>query len=443
MRKTVFLPLLLCAALSPHVVAQARPGSRASTSTVYKLVAVKAKGTSRYTDKEILAASGLQLGQDASDGDFKEAAKHLGASGLFSDVVYSFSYSGTGAQLELHLTDLDKSKLLPARFENFVWFSDAELLDSLRHHVPLFKELLPVTGRLQSEVSEALQAVLTEKALPGRVDFVLQGTQDEGDLTGVIYRVEGISTRIRNVEFPGASPEQVAFLTNAVHRIAGAEYLRSALATVARYDMLPPFLQRGYLKAAFAPSEARVVVPSPADPDANNDIEVDAILPVTPGPQYLVSSVQWKGTSVVPSEEASRNFHLIPGQPADAIRLVQDVGTLTRLYHSRGYMTADIKTDAQLDDQKSTVRYEMHVTEGELYKMGELEILGLDSASHDRLRDAWTLQEGQPYNADYTKKFVDDAARFLPRGAQYTVKIDEELAAKDKVVDLTIHFKMQ
>jgi outer membrane protein assembly factor BamA len=54
-----------------------------------KLVALKVTGTARYTDKEILAASGLQIGENAADGDFKEAAQRLGDSGLFSDVVYS------------------------------------------------------------------------------------------------------------------------------------------------------------------------------------------------------------------------------------------------------------------------------------------------------------------------------------------------------------------
>jgi hypothetical protein len=75
--------------------------------------------------------------------------------------------------------------------------------------------------------------------------------------------------------------------------------------------------------------------------------------------------------------------------------------------------------------------------------MGELEILGVDSPSKDRLRDAWTLREGQAYNADYTLKFLDDAPRLLPKGLQYSVQVSEELDAKDKMVDVTIHFKMQ
>ena len=100
---------------------------KVSAVAANKLTALKVTGTARYTDKEILAASGLQIGQNAADGDFREAAQRLGDSGLFSDVVYSYSSSGAGVRLEMQLADTDQSKLVPAHFENFVWFTDDEL----------------------------------------------------------------------------------------------------------------------------------------------------------------------------------------------------------------------------------------------------------------------------------------------------------------------------
>ena len=101
-----------------------------------RLISLKVTGTKRYTDKEILAACGLQIGQSAADGDFKEAVQRIGSSGFFSDVSYSYSSSGTGVRLELRLADVDNANLVPAQFENFVWFSDAELQAALRARVP-------------------------------------------------------------------------------------------------------------------------------------------------------------------------------------------------------------------------------------------------------------------------------------------------------------------
>jgi outer membrane protein insertion porin family len=424
--------------------AQTRSGSKSPAFVGYKLVAVKATGTSRYTDKEILAASGLQIGQNAADADFKEAARHLGDSGLFSDVVYSFTYSDTGAKLEFHLTDADPSKLVPANFENFVWFTDAELLAALEQRVPLFKGLLPVSGRLADLVSEALQSLLSERRFLGRVDFLRQGRQDGGNLTGIVYKVEEVSVRVRNLEFPGASPEQSEFLTAGVRKLVGVEYSRSALAAVAKFDLMPLYLQRGYLKANFGPSDARVVTES--DPKADksaNESEVDAILPVTPGKVYAVSGVNWTGNASVKSEEASHLFHLVTGQPANAVRLAKDAESLTRLYRSRGYMKVQVQPEAQMDDDASTVRYDINVIEGDLYRMGELEIVGVDSQSKDRLREAWTLHEGDPYNAEYPLRYLQDVPPLLPKGMQYTTKVSEDLDARSKTVDVTIHFKLQ
>jgi outer membrane protein assembly factor BamA len=434
--------LLLSAAAAPKQPVRGKVSSVAAN----RLVALKVTGTARYSNKEILAASGLQIGQNAADGDFKEAAQRLGDSGLFGDVVYSYSSSGAGVRLELQLADTDQSKLVPAHFENFVWFTDDELRTALQSRVPLFKQLLPIAGDLPDRVSEALQAILTGKQFPGRVNY-LRESQDEsgGPLSAIAYRVEEISIRIRNVEFPGASPEQTALLTTAARRLSGAEYGRATLAAVAEFDLLPVYRQRGYLKAAFRPADARVVPqPSPAgDAQAPADLQVDAIVPVMPGKMYSTSIVDWKGNSAINVGELAPLLHLPTGQPADAVRLLRDIETLGKLYRSRGYMKVQIKPDTQFDEEKSTVHYDLNIVEGDLYKMGELEILGLDTQATARMQAAWTLREGQPYNADYPEKFRDDTGQLLPRGVRWAISIHETLEAKDKTVDVEIRFKQQ
>ncbi len=446
MNKRLVFVLLLCVVWSSLATAQRHSSNdRAVASIPHRLLALKATGSTRYTDEEILAASGLHIGQDAAEGDFQEAAHRLGESGAFSNVVYSFSYSDAGVKLELQLTDVDKSKLVPASFENFVWFTNAELLVDLEQRVPLFKPLLPASGTLPDDVNQALQALLSEKRYAGRVDFQREAKQGSGELVRIVYRVEEISIHIRNVQFPGASADEVLFLKNAARTLSGAQYVRSGLAAIAQNDFLPLYLERGYLKAAFGQPEPHVIT----DPDtksgetAQNEIDVDVGLPVTPGKMYSVSSVTWTGNSAVSADEASRLFHLVTGQPANPVRLARDAESLSNLYHSCGYMTVQIKPEAKIDDDNATVQYNIQISEGERYNMGELEILGVDSASKDRLREAWTLREGDPYNAAYARKFLDGAARFLPRGLQYSTHLDEDLDAKSKTVDVTIHFKPQ
>ena len=424
---------------------QSTKGSQAGTNSPEKLVALTVTGTTRYTNKEILAASGLHIGQPASDGDFKEAVQLLGDSGLFSQLSYSYTSTGSTVKLELQVADTDQHKLVPAHFENFVWFTDQELLDALKTRVPLFKQLLPLTGNLPDRLSEALQSILTERRFPGRVNYIREGDQSGGALHAIVYRVEEVSIRIRNVDFPGASPEQTALLASTAKRITGEVYGRTSLAAVAKFDFLPVYLQRGYLKAQFGPSDARVVSsPAPsADSQEASEIEVDAIVPVTPGKVYSTSSVDWKGNSALPTSQLASLIHLPLGEPADAVRLQRDLESVVRLYRSRGYMTIKASSEAKFDDDKARVHYDLNLVEGDLYRMGELEILGLDTQSAARLRAAWALHEGQPYNADYPRKFHNETGSLLPRGIGWEVSTHETLNAKDKTVDVEIRFKQQ
>ncbi len=443
MKRVARFVLCLSLLLPASAAQKQATASKAASVAATKLIALKVTGTARYTGQEILAASGLQLGQAAADGDFKEAVRRLGDSGLFRDIVYSYSSSGAGVKLDLQLTDADKSKMVPVQFENFVWFTDDQLRTELERRVPLFKQLLPLAGNLADEVSEALQALLTEKQFPGRVNYLRNAEESSGTLTAVVYRVEEVSIRIRGFEFPGATPGQTALLTTAAHRVNGAEYSRSALAAVAKFDLLPVYLERGYLKAAFGPSDARVTPrPSSAeDAPGPAELQVDAIMPVTPGKVYSTAGVDWKGNSAIKTTEVESLVHLPRGQPADALRLLRDIEAVNKFYRSRGYMTVQIKPDAQFDDEKSTVHYDLNVVEGDLYKMGEFEILGLDTQATARMRAAWTLREGQPYNADYPKTFLDDTRQLVPRGVPWAISIHESLDAKDKTVDVEIRFK--
>jgi outer membrane protein insertion porin family len=434
MKKTAILLFLSSSFLLPAAAQKATGSSKAIPVTAYKLIGLKVSGTQRYTEKEILPASGLQLGQNAGDADFKEAARRLGDTGLFTDVVYSFAFSPAGTKLEFQLTDADPSKLVPAHFENFVWFTNAQLFRELQRRVPLFRESLPVAGTFPDGVEEALQTILDERKIPGRVDYLRESPQEGGQLIGIAYRVEALDIRIRNVEFPGATPDQRPPLLAAARRLTGAQYMRSPLSKVAEADFLPVCLQRGYLKASFAGSDAHVVTQS------GGEVEVDAIFAVTPGKVYSTASVEWKGTAVVKVEDLQPLIHLPTGQPADAVRLVKDLEDVAKFYHSRGYMTARITPQPLLDDEKSTVHYNLNVVEGEQFKMGELDILGLDSGAKARLQAAWKLPEGEPYNSEYFNKFRDEISHLLPRGVSWNIAVHEAVNDKDKTVDVTLRF---
>src|SRR5579864_8741113 len=110
MKRALILSLCFSTLVSLAAAQKRSATTKAPTQGPEKLVALKATGTKRYSDKEILGATGLQIGQNASDGDFREAAQILGNSGMFGDVAYTYSSSGSGVRVEFQLTDIDQSK---------------------------------------------------------------------------------------------------------------------------------------------------------------------------------------------------------------------------------------------------------------------------------------------------------------------------------------------
>ena len=194
--------------------------------TAFKLASIKATGSAHYTWDQIVAATGLEVGQTAADPEFKKAAQELGESGVFSDVLYTFQSSAQGTKVEFEVTDSDK--LLPVRFDNFVWFTDEELQSKLRARVPLFQGLLPLSGDLPNQVSDALQVLLIEKNIPAQADY-LRAAGTDGSIEAYVYSVTGPTIRVRSIAFTGAKPDQLPELELAAKKLVGSTYLRSML----------------------------------------------------------------------------------------------------------------------------------------------------------------------------------------------------------------------
>src|SRR5579872_3965623 len=198
------------------------------------LISIKVTGSKRYTDQQIAAARGLQLGTAIIEDDLKRAAVRLGAMGVFTDIGYTYSYSMEGTKLQLQVTDADK--FVPVRFEDFVWFTDAEMLERIKEYAPLFDGQLPVSGKLADQVSDVLQAMLVERSIPGHVDYVRSGKND-GPVDSIVYSVSDVPIQIRNVEFTGVGQAEVPALKEASKRVFDREYSRSILNSLVQHQL--------------------------------------------------------------------------------------------------------------------------------------------------------------------------------------------------------------
>ena len=430
-----FILLLLVALLSISTLGQKKPAPRkvpeANSNSTWKLVAINVKGSERYTSEEILATCGLQTGQPANEEDFKKATDQLGQTGLFSNASYSYTYSSEGVKLELQLAD--NNQLVPARFDNFVWLTEKELLDQLRGRVPLFKGLLPTGGDMADEVSNALQAVLIEHKVQGKADYIRQGADNSG-ISAFLYTIGAHSVVIQHVMFTGAGLDESPLLLSAAKKLAGAEYAHSTIRNEDRLGFLPIYLQRGHLKADFEESQVKVVR------ETENETVVDVTIAVTPGLQYKFTDMTWKGNSAFTAPQLQGLIQLKPGQPADAVLLDKDLREIAGLYGTKGYMAPRITPVPLMDDPASSVHYDIEVQEGEVYKMGELELRGIDEKTKKKLVFDWKLEEGQVYDSGYVTRFLSESTKDLPADTKWNTTVHEALN-DDKTVDITLTYE--
>ncbi len=431
---------LLLSLFCVSAAAQTQPAKGAHpASPVYKLIAVKVTGSQRFTSDEIAAASGLPVGTVAHEEDFKKAARQLGESGAFNNVAYTYSYSSTGTKLEFQVADADK--FVPARFTDFVWFTDEALLQKVHERVPLFKGDLPTNGRLPDQVSDVLQALLVENAIPGHVEYLRNNNKTE-QLQSIDYNIAGVSIRIHHAEFPGASPQVLPLLQAAADKLIDLEYSREFMANFIEHSILPIYRERGYLKASCALPQPDVVKPAPSDPSDNRTKPtfVDVTFPLTPGFQYKLTHWDWSGNKAIPSETLEPFFHAKAGQTANTVLLDKDLRAVQELYGSRGYVVATIKGVAEFDNDAGTVAFHLVVNEGDIFHMGELEFRGIDNNLTARLRSAWKIHPGDVYDVTYLQEFLPIARRLLPPTLDWEVSSHVTAIIATKTVDVDLQY---
>lgn len=397
--------------------------------SAFKLISIKVTGAKRYRPEEIIQASELQIGQNVNDDDFKKGVGALADSGAFTNIVYNFQYSNDGTQLELQVEE--STKVVPAIFENLVWFTDKQLLDELHSRVPLFQGQVPVTGSLADQISQALQTMIAEKNVEGTVDY--QRRADKDTIIATSFTVSGAQVVIRKVSFTGAASPEDALLESAAKPLQGTDYGRSMLHVQNAKNFLPIYLRHGYLKAKLNESQATVVGNAP------EGTQVDVSIAVDPGLQYKLSALDFAGNKAFPSEQLSPLIHLHTGQPADAVQLDQDMEAMNHLYGTRGYMAVAIQATPNFDDAQSAVHYEVNIVEGDVYHMGDLEIKGLDDKTTARLANEWTLRPDDPYDASYPTQFMQQALREAAL-RDFVAQAHPSVNQKDKTVDVTVQF---
>jgi len=403
-----------------------RPGAVQQKAT---LVSVHVTGTSRYNDDDIAAATGLKIGSMVTPEDFKAAADKISTSGVFDEVRYAYRPAGTGYAVDFRVTDA--SQFLPVVFDNFVWFSQRQLVDAVHQRVPLFKGELPGSGDMEEQVADALQGVLAEHGIPGQVRFVPESKLG-GDVQRGVFTIDGVDVRIAAVDFPGAAAMDGGLLEHEASKLMNANYESSIVRQFAELNVKPLYVARGYLKVAFAEPVIELVSEDSRQP------AVAVSIGVNEGAQYRLSGIEWAGNGAFSAEDLSKAMKAKTGAVLDGAKFQEDIERVQQLYGSKGYLRASVSPRESFDEAQKTVSYRMDVQEGAQYRLGSVDLSGLDKLTMARLREAWKLLEDEPFDTGYEREYMNSIRPLL--APNISVAVSHEMHDQTKTVDVTMKF---
>src|SRR6185437_12151119 len=184
--------------------------------------------------------------------------------------------------------------------------------------------------------------------------------------------------------------------------LINADYSQSKILANAHYDLLPEYQKRGYLKAAFAHSIYKVQDP------ATNAVTVQ--LPVGEGAQYRLSSMVWSGNKTFSANDLSKFLQGRTGEPLNVVLLDENLGGLSKIYATRGYMLAHAEPKFTFDDTAHTVSAEIVVNEGDQFHMGQVQFAGVSPETAAALQKMWGLHSTDAYDSSYPNLFINEAA---------------------------------
>lgn len=355
---------------------------------------IHASGSQNYTEEQIVSLSRLRPGDEVTREDVQGVANYLAQLGVFSRV--NWSTRAADSTLEFEVQD---APVVPVWFDNFPWFSEQELLDSITLAVPAFNGLAPKSGTLLNDLSGALTLLLQTNNIQATVGHTLIAKPGSDDQV-MQFHVTGPKLTIASLSYTDPLAQNSPKLDDRKLDIVGKPFSRFSIEMFVSEQVRPLYLQTGHLRATFGAPEPRFT----GDPNLPLPSEVSVTLPIDPGPAYTLKDVTWDGNTIINNAPLDELITHERGEIVDGIELQGIWQRVEREYARRGYIDAKIDPQPEYSDADSTVSYHVVIDEGQLYRMGQLVITGLSLDAERSLRVNWKLN---PYDV-FDGAWVED-----------------------------------
>src|ERR1043166_8076766 len=291
----------------------------------FKIAKIEFEGLNRLSLDEMIATSGLKVGEQFELSSLDAAAQRLIDSGFFKNVAYRTRPNRDQITITFIV---EESKVSTSRviFDNFIWFTDTELIAAVRRDVPSFSGTAPDNGDTVERITKSLQRFLHEHEIEATVSYMASQDSPGSISQEHVFSVNGIPMPICNLHFPGASNISEAKLAESSKSLIGNDYSNKFVSLFSVNTLLPLYKEVGQLKAAFSPPLAK--------PEASATCKsgVDLTVPVDEGLIYKWDKAEWSGNSALTGQQLNDLLGMQTGQPANGVKIDKAVSEIQKAY---------------------------------------------------------------------------------------------------------------
>lgn len=361
-----------------------------------KSIDVQYVGSQTVAPERLLSHMSTRVGDKLSMAQIDEDVKSLYASGDVENVrILSDKVSGGVALIVVAQT---RAVYGGVQFVGNTLIDTSKLSKSVE-----LKVNKPIDEPALQKAREEMQELYRKKGFSeATITYRIGAPTPEGYSTVFFTVDEGTQGVLRNIEFVGNSAFSSSRLKEAmtqkekgiktflVGKGGGATDAETLTQDVRGIEDF--YRDNGYLNA-------KVVNVSRVRVDAK---QVDVVMTIDEGQTYQVDSLAINGLTVLQMEKDVLPFlKTEAGKPFAGNKLKDDIKLISDQLGAKGY--AEARVNPRLEDAgNGGVRVVLEVTEGSVYRVGQVHIEGNDKTKDYVIRRELPLEPGQPFDSNKT-----------------------------------------
>ena len=356
----------------------------------FAIESINVEGVRNYTAAQVIAASGLKVGDTGDKSKFDAARDKLVASGAFASAGYRYAPGPSGRGFALTFEIVEVEQVYAFRFDDLN-APDEKLREAMSKSDPLFGKKIPGTYQVIDRYAKAIETSLGGKEkIVGRLISEVPGEMV------IVFRPDGAPVTIAEVDFKGNLVIPTTLLRNTIAGVAiGVPYSEPRFRQLLETSIRPLYDARGRIRVAFG----KVTVNKAKDVKG-----LTLVVELTEGESYSLGKVYVTGAG--PEDELIQTADFKTGDMVNFEEIGKGVERIKKYLQRTGYMKVAGSAERKIDDTKKLVDVTVKVEPGSQYVFRKLIIEGLDINSEPEIRKMWAVKMGKPINGDYPNFFL-------------------------------------